>query len=77
MALILQEIYEPTFSDWSFGFREHLGTHDALKSIQQRYSGARWFIEGDIEQRFDSIDHHKLIGLLRKRVKDERFIRLV
>jgi group II intron reverse transcriptase/maturase len=77
MALILQEIYEPIFSDWSFGFRENRGPHDALRSIERRYTGARWFIEGDIEQRFDSIDHHRLVQLLRKKVKDERFIILI
>jgi group II intron reverse transcriptase/maturase len=77
MTLILQEIYEPTLSDRSYGHRLDLGPHNALKSIERRYQASRWFIEGDIAQCFDSIDHHNLIGLLRRKIKDERFIRLV
>jgi group II intron reverse transcriptase/maturase len=74
---ILEAIYEPAFSPFSFGFRPHLGCHNALEHIEKKYQGTRWFIEGDIAKCFDEIDHHALIGVIRKRIKDERFIRLL
>lgn len=77
IADILEAIYEPSFSEHSFGFRSQLGCHDALESIQKRYRSTRWFIEGDIAKCFDEIDHHILISIIRRRIKDERFIRLL
>lgn len=74
---ILEAIYEPSFSKHSFGFRQNLGCHDALQYIKKKYQGTRWFIEGDIAKCFDTIDHHILIRILRRRIKDERFIRLI
>ncbi|WP_251137002.1 reverse transcriptase/maturase family protein [Exiguobacterium sp. s193] len=41
------------------------------------FTGTRWFIEGDIKGFFDSIEHHTLINLLRKSIKDEKFINLI
>jgi group II intron reverse transcriptase/maturase len=77
LAWILEAIYEPSFADESFGFRPNLGCHDALKHIELKYNGARWFIEGDISKCFDEIDHSLLLEILRRRIKDERFIRLI
>lgn len=77
MASILEAIYEPLFSDASFGFRAGRGTHDALHHIKYHYPSTRWFIEGDITACFDRIDHHVLISILRRRIRDERFINLV
>lgn len=77
LAWILEAIYEPTFLVNSFGFRPNLGCHDAIKFIDLKYQGARWFIEGDISKCFDEIDHNILILLLRRRIKDEKFIRLI
>jgi group II intron reverse transcriptase/maturase len=74
---ILEAIYDPAFSKSSFGFRSRLGVHDALKHISLKYQGARWFIEGDIAKCFDGIDHHVLIDILRERIKDEKFIRII
>jgi retron-type reverse transcriptase len=74
---ILTAIYEPTFSDLSHGFREHRGNHSALKEIFTKFKGTDWFVEGDIKSFFDEIDHHKLMGLLSKRVKDTRFLDLM
>lgn len=77
VALILDAIYEPTFSRHSFGFRRSLGAHDALKSINQKYDGMTHAIEGDIKGMFDNVNHHTLIKLLKKRIDDDRFIRLI
>lgn len=74
---ILESIYEPTFTDTSHGFRPERSCHTALAHLQRNFHGVKWFIEGDISSFFDNIDHHVLISILRKRIKDERFIRLI
>ncbi|MBA1241098.1 nicotine oxidoreductase [Pseudomonas kunmingensis] len=77
MRMILEAIFEPTFSNNSHGFRSGKSCHTALKQIRKNWSGVTWIIEGDIKGCFDNIDHEKLIGELAKRIKDERFINLV
>lgn len=81
MRMILDAIYDsekgPAFRDSSHGFRRGKGTHTALESIRKGWDSTRWFIEGDIKGCFDNIDHHILVDLLRKRIKDERFLNLI
>ena len=77
VRMILESIYEPNFSDRSHGFRSKRGCHTALKQIHDTFTGAHWFVEGDIEACFDSFDHHVIIELLRKRIDDEAFIALM
>jgi len=67
----------PYFSNHSHGFRPHRGCHTALTAIKQRWSGTRWFIEGDISQCFDKLDHDVLMATLREHLHDNRFLRLV
>lgn len=74
---ILESIYEPQFSSHSHGFRPDRSCHTALKEIRNTFTGTRWFIEGDIKGFFDHIDHHILITLLRKRIRDEKLINLI
>lgn len=75
--MILEAIYEGSFEDTSHGFRPFRSCHTALVSIQHRFTGSRWFIEGDIKGFFDNIDHQILISTLRLRIADERFLRLI
>ncbi|UYX55839.1 reverse transcriptase domain-containing protein (plasmid) [Bacillus thuringiensis] len=77
IRLILEAIYEPNFSDRSHGFRVNRSCHTALIQAKKVFNGAKWWVEGDIKGFFDSIDHHILIKLLRKRIKDEKFINLI
>jgi group II intron reverse transcriptase/maturase len=77
IRLILEAFYEPQFDYRSHGFRPGRGCHTALTEIQRIWTGTRWFIEGDIAQYFDSIDHDKLIQLLGKRIHDNRFLQLI
>jgi group II intron reverse transcriptase/maturase len=74
---ILEAIYEPSFHPESFGFRYGRGCHDALHHVKTSFNSARFLIEGDISKCFDEIDHDLLIGILRRRIKDERFIVLI
>ncbi|MFN2959483.1 reverse transcriptase/maturase family protein, partial [Escherichia coli] len=41
------------------------------------FTGVKWFVEGDIKSYFDTIDHHSLVNILRRRIKDEAFIELI
>lgn len=75
--MILEAIYEGHFEDTSHGFRPYKSCHTALTGIQHTFTGVKWFIEGDIKGFFDNIDHSTLIGILRKRIADERFLRLM
>ena len=59
------------------GFRPNRSCHTALNEIQKTFTGVKWFIEGDIKGFFDNINHATLIGILRVRINDERFLRLV
>ncbi len=77
VRLILESIYEPTFSDCSHGFRINKSCHTALKYVQKYFTGTKWFVEGDIKGCFDNVDHHVLIAILRKRIADEHFIGLL
>lgn len=75
--MILEAIYEPKFSEHSHGFRPNKSCHTALSEISRLYTGVNWFIEGDIKEFFDNIDHTVIISILRKSIRDEKFIRLM
>lgn len=77
LTRILEAIYEPIFSPYSYGFRPSRGVHDALKKIEENYDGICFAIEGDIKGMYDNVNHHQLILLLKKKIEDDRLIRLV
>ena len=77
VRMILKAIYEENFEDTSHGFRPQKSCHSALTQIHRRFTAAKWFIEGDIEGFFNNINHEILIGILKERISDERFIRLI
>ncbi len=75
--MLLQAIYEPVFSDDSHGFRDKRNCHTALEQVKHTFSESNWLMKGEIQSFFDQIDHQVLISILRKRIKDEKFIRLI
>ena len=77
MRLILEAIYEPLFTDCSHGFRPERSCHTALEQVKHYFTGARWFVEGDIKGCFDNIDHHILVELISQKIKDARFAQLL
>lgn len=77
VRMILESIYEPTFSPNSHGFRPKRSCHTALRHIDINFKGAVWFVEGDIKACFDSFDHHVMADILRERIDDEQFIALM
>jgi len=77
VRLLLEAYYEPRFSDHSHGFRPGRGCHTALSAVANRWTGTTWFIEGDISQCFDKLDHGVILGILREHIRDNRFLRLL
>ena len=78
IAQVLTPIYEPQFSEASFGFRPKRGAHDALKTCQ-RYAdeGYVYAVDMDLEKFFDTVCQSKLIEILSRSIKDGRVISLI
>lgn len=77
VQMLLESIYEGSFESTSHGFRPNRSCHTALRMIQNRFTRCKWFVEGDIKGFFDNIDHNVIIDILGKKIKDERFLRLI
>ena len=76
LKLLLEAIYEPTFSPASHGFRPNRSCHTALQAIKEM-NGTRWWVEGDIKGFFDHLHHDTLLRILAKRISDKRFLHLI
>lgn len=78
IAQILSPIYEPLFSNYSYGFRPKRSAHDALKQCQNYITtGHKYTVDMDLEKYFDTVSHSKLIEVLSKTIKDGRVISLI
>lgn len=77
VRMILNEIYEPVFSDRSHGFRRGRSCHTALDHVRKTWKGVKWLVEVDVEGYFDNISHEVLMKLLEQRIDDRRFIALI
>lgn len=77
MRSLLEAYYEPQFSACSHGFRPGRGCHTALEEMHRRWRGMKWFIEGDITACFDRIAKNILLDILREKIHDNRFLRLI
>jgi group II intron reverse transcriptase/maturase len=74
---ILEAYYEPQFSQYSHGFRPGRGCHTALGEITRHWRGVKWYIEGDVTQCFECLDHQILLSILQEQIHDNRFLRLI
>ena len=77
MFQVLSEIYEPIFSEHSFGFRPlKRSVHMAMEKVLQYLNeGYEWIVDLDIEKFFSTVNHDKLISILRENVNDVQLIR--
>ncbi len=74
----MQPIFEPAFSDSSFGFRPKRSAHDAVRRAQQYVQqGYEWTVDLDIEKFFDRVNHDMLMARVARKVKDKRVLKLV
>lgn len=78
ISQVLTSIYEPQFSESSFGFRPRRGAHDALKQCQKYADeGYVYVVDMDLEKFFDTVCQSKLIEILSRNIKDGRVISLI
>ena len=75
---VLQPIYEPLFSESSYGFRPKRSAQQAMKQALEYYKeGYTQVVDLDLAKYFDTVNHEILIGMLREQIKDERVISLI
>ena len=75
---VLQQQWDHTFSDSSYGFRPERSAHQAVARAQQYIAaGYGWVVDLDLEKFFDRVNHDKLMGRIAKRVRDKRVLRLI
>jgi group II intron reverse transcriptase/maturase len=75
---VLQPLFDPTFSESSFGFRPGRSAHQAVRAAQKHIqSGRRVVVDVDLEKFFDRVNHDVLMERLARRVSDKRVLRLI
>ncbi len=75
---VLNPIFDPTFSEYSYGFRKGKNAHQALKKAQEHQrSGKRWVVDMDLAKFFDEVNHDVLMSKIAKRIEDKRVLRLL
>ena len=78
IAQVLTPIYEPQFSDNSYGFRPKRSAHDAIRACQRNIrNGYKYVVDMDLEKFFDTVNQSKLIETLSRDIKDGRVISLI
>lgn len=78
IRMALEPIFEAEFHDRSYGFRPNRSTHHAVLRCQQMMQKRfTWVIEGDVKACFDEISHKAILGCLREKVMDNRFLNLI
>jgi retron-type reverse transcriptase len=77
--MILNALYEPDFDkiNSNDGFRPNVGIHEAINTISVHAKAMTYAIEADITGAFDNVDHDRLIDILRKKIADEKFLKLI
>jgi len=78
MAMMMGPLFEPGFSDHCYGYRPGRSQRDAVAEAQKHVGeGKQWVVDLDLERFFDTVNHDRVLHLLRNKVKDRRMIRLV
>ncbi len=78
LSQVLTPIFDPMFSDESFGFRPGRSTHDAvLRAREHIAAGYRWVVDLDLEKFFDQVNHDILMARVARRVSDKRVLVLI
>ena len=78
IAQVLTLIWDHTFSENSFGFRQNRSQHDAIRQYRE-YVGAgyRYVVDIDLASFFDRVNHDRLMARLATRIKDKRVLKLI
>jgi group II intron reverse transcriptase/maturase len=75
---VLGPIYDPTFSEHSYGFRPRRRAHQAVEEAKRHIAeGYEWVVDLDLEKFFDRVNHDILMGRLARRIGDKRVLRII
>ncbi len=75
---VMQPIFDPGFSESSYGFRAGRSTHEAvLKAREYAAAGRRWVIDMDLEKFFDRVNHDVLMARLARKIEDKRILTII
>jgi len=75
---VLQPLFEPAFSEGSYGFRPGRSAHQAVQQAKAYIcDGKRWVVDLDLEQFFDRVNHDVLMARVARRVRDKRVLKLI
>jgi group II intron reverse transcriptase/maturase len=75
---VLTPVFEPHFSDLSFGFRPGRSAHQAVEAARQSIQdGAAWAVDVDLDAFFDRVQHDALMARVARRVQDKHVLRLI
>lgn len=75
---VLQQDWDATFSEYSFGFRPRRSAHQAIRRSQEYLKeGYLWVVDMDLEKFLDRVNHDKVMSEVRKRIIDKRVINLI
>ena len=78
IAQVLVEHFDPTFSEFSYGFRPGRSAHQAIEQTQRYIAeGCLWIVEMDLAKFFDTVNHDRLISVLERNCRDKMLIRLI
>jgi RNA-directed DNA polymerase len=78
IAQLLSKIYDPMFSEHSYGFRPNRSAHDAIRKAKGYIKeGYRWVVDMDLEKFFDKVNHDRLMSALAKRISDKPLLKLI
>ena len=74
----LSPVWEPEFSDHSYGFRPNRSAHDAVRAGQRYVSaGKHWVVDLDLKSFFDRVNHDLLMHLVARKIRDKRLLGLI
>jgi RNA-directed DNA polymerase len=75
---VLSPMFEPEFSEASYGFRPGRSAHQAVQAARQHVAaGKRWVVDMDLEKFFDRVNHDLLMGKLAQTIEDARVLKLI
>jgi RNA-directed DNA polymerase len=78
IAQVLSRIYDPMFSEHSYGFRPNRSVHDAVRKAKGYIrDGYRWVVDMDLEKFFDRVNHDRLMSTLAKTIKEKPLLKLI
>ena len=78
IASILDTIYHTKFYDFSYGFREGMNCHDAIKHLDNVLMGnTSWVVDADIKGFFDNVDHEWMMRFLAHDIGDKNLLRYI